>query len=276
MNAHEFENNLLAKSGKELETLSRYIEKRGEMLSSMERLRVHRAKLDPITPEYGSMWKMYNKWLILNLESFRRHIASVKAWNLIIPNLIDGENPDESLIDTLIRDYVQPQIHYLIDAPQAINNQINQAVLRLNMIWENPDSHWEEMQKKVEGLKGGIYEKTKETAFMCNEWEQLKTALDSFHSNESATYFQSLHGDKYHDIASPPFVIFSVPWQETPAFGIKTFGFREDTLDIDRLLDCAIIQLNNAHGAYKRFHDYAARLYAECTSRFGGILINEE
>lgn len=276
MAIQETENGVFSPNEKELAILSRYIEKRDEILASMDRLRVYRARQDPITSEYGSIWKMYNRMLILGLESYRRHIASVKAWNSIIPRLLEDEEPDAVLIDTLIRDYVQPQIYYLIDAPQAINNQISQAALRLNILWEDPGLRWEEMQRTVEGLKNGIYKKAEETAFRCGEWEQLKSTLDSFYSNESASYLQDLHGGKYHDIASPPFVIFLVPWQKTLASGVRAFGFREDTLDIEKLIECAIAQLKSAHEAYERFHGYANRLYIESVKRFGGILADEE
>lgn len=94
-----------------------------------------------------------------------------------------------------------------------------------------------------------------------------------FYESESAKYLQGLHGGKYHDIASPPFVAFHKPWQETLASGVKAFGFHEDTLDIDMLLDCATTQLRNAHKAYERFYDYANRLYAECIKRMGGEFV---
>lgn len=270
MGIQEPEENVVASRENEPMVLSRYIEQRDEILSSMERLSVYRATQNPFTVEYSSIWSMYNRRLRLDLESFRRHIASVKAWALIIPELINDGKADTSSVDILIRDYALPQIYYLIDAPQAINNQINQGVLRLNILWEDPSSRWEEMQEKVAGLKNGVYTKAKDTAFACSEWDELSSALNALHENESAKHLQSLHGDKYHDIASPPFVAFSVPWQEGLASGVKAFGFREDTLDVDMLLDCATTQLRNAHNAYERFNAYANRLYAECIKRMGG------
>lgn len=253
--------------------LSRYIERRDEILSSMKRLRVYRATHNPFAIEYSSIWSMYNRRLILDLESLRRHIASVKAWALIIPELINDDKADTSSADILIRDYALPQIYYLIDAPQAINNQISQAILRLNILWEDPSRRWGEMQEKVAGLKNGVYIKAKDTAFECSEWDELSSALNALYENESAKHLQSLHGDKYHDIASPPFVAFSAPWREDIASGVKAFGFSEDTLDVDTLLDCATVQLRNAHKAYERFNTYANRLYAECVKRMGGELV---
>lgn len=274
MDIHESKDDVLALSREEIKILSCYVEERDQNLSSMDRLRVHRVSQDPFTFEYGSIWEMYNRRLMLDLETFRRHIASIKAWNSIIPERINKKDSDGLSIDVLIRDYVQPQIYYLIDAPQAINNQITQAVLRLNILWEDPSLHWEEMQRAVDGIKSDVYKKAKELALNCNEWEELDSALDILHKNESAKYLQGLHGDKYHNITSPPFVAFPVPWQKTLSSGVTAFGFSEDTLDIDKLVKCAIAQLKNAHEAYERFYAYADRLYAECVKKVGGVIIH--
>lgn len=248
----------------ELDALGLFIELRDSYLCKEDRLSVYCVSPCPLLLEYDELWKMYNLRIIRNLEMLRRHIASLAAWK----DIISGYRDNQNLLNGLIFDYINPLFSELIDLPQSICNQINQGVFKLNLLNEYPMANWEDMRKKSNSIKNNIHVQAKKTAIQCKEWEELERSLDELHNNENALLLQKYHGNKYHDIIAQPFEDSAEPFQYRDQIGAYAFGFNNNSIDINNLIDAAKSQLKIAHLAYTCFYEYAVKLQKVCLERF--------
>ncbi len=254
----------------ELKALASFAKKRDSALEAMDRLPVHNVSPCIMTLEFGEVWKMYNRRVIINLETLRRHIASLTAWQSVIKHF-----QNDSILDVLLVDYIQPLVFELIDIPQSINNQIQQAIVRLSILCKDSCLNWKNAAEMADKLRNNVYSIAKKEAFPCTEWDKLNESLETLYNSAEAEFLRKLHGDKFHDIISPPFVSFPKPVQTRIGTGSYCFGYVWDTLNIDAVIDAASAQLQNAHNSYENFWNYSAKLERICNENAGGVYIDD-